>query len=234
MVEVFPFRAFHFDSRKVGDLSAVVTQPYDKIDASLQETYYQRHDRNIVRVIRRRPADEADPYAAAAEEFRRWIADGSIARDLKPAIYVYHQIFTHGGERRVRKGFTALLKLEEFGKSNGVLPHEETHSGPKADRFRLLSATHTHFGQIFLLFSDTAHRLAALLDSLCEGPPVLEAKDDFGETHKVWQVTDPAVIRSVQREMKAREVIIADGHHRYETALNFKGAMVKAGAKPSG
>lgn len=236
MVDIFPFKGAHYNPDKLRDISQLVTQPYDKIGDKLQDDYYRKDDRNIVRIVKRKDGDVSpskDKYAAAAETLKGWLADGVMTRDSSPAVYCYHQIFSHNGEERRRKGFVALLKIEEFGKGK-VYPHEATHSGPKIDRLKLLTATKTHTEQIFMLYADPARKVNAILDSFCSGTPLLEAKDEDGVTHKVWRVDAPAAIKELQREMRAKEAIIADGHHRYETTLNFRNEMLKSGAKISG
>jgi uncharacterized protein (DUF1015 family) len=216
--EIEPFRGIHYDPRRVGSLSRVMTQPYDRIDAKLQDAYYRRHPHNFIRVDKRRD----DPYAGAAKELASWLDAGVLVRDPAPALYVYHQAYrTPSGERKTRRGVSAMVRLEEPGKGR-IHPHEETHAGPKIDRRHLLEATRTHLSHVFLLYSDARNRVNALLDPFAKRRPLLEAKDDCGETHRVWRVDDPRVIAAVQRALRAKDAIIADGHHRYETAWGYR------------
>jgi uncharacterized protein (DUF1015 family) len=233
MPDLHAFRALHYDPKRVGDLSKVVAQPYDKIDERLQKEYYERHPHHIVRADKRmeEPGDPAGEkkYPAAAEEVRRWISEGVLVEDEQPAIFVVHQTYRVGEERRTRKGICAMVGLEEFGKGR-IHPHEETHAGPKADRLNLLRATGVHFGQIFMLYSDPRNEIMELLKEVgSTRPPDLEAVDDYGEQHRAWRVINPMLIRPVVAAMKERDLIIADGHHRYETALAYRRECEAAG-----
>lgn len=220
MAKVYPFRAIHFDPAKVGDLSNVLGQPYDKIDDRLQEEYYRKHPYHIVRIDKTKEEPGKDRYATAQEHLERYLADRVLVQEDRPAFYAYYQIYNTPQGQKVRKGFSAMVKLEEFGKGR-IYPHEETHHGPKVDRFNLLSATRLHIGHIFMLYSDEKKKINTLLDGFAKEKPMLEARDDYGELHRVWPITDPRAIRTIQSEMEGKSIIIADGHHRYETALNF-------------
>jgi len=238
-VKVFPFRGVRYNPAEVGRLDDVVTQPYDKIDTSLQRTYYDRHACNFVRIIR--GLDESDDnerenkYTRAAAFLESWLTDGILVLDEKPAIYAYHQEYnTPGGERLVRKGFVALGGLEDFSEG-GVKPHERTLAGPKADRFKLMMQTGAQFGQIFMLYSDPEMRINRMLDHAIGGlDPLIEVVDDFGETHRLWAITDPKIARQIAEEMENRPVFIADGHHRYETSLEVRNKMREAGRRCEG
>lgn len=239
MARILPFRAYHFDPQKVGDLSAVVTQPYDKIDTKAQEEYYRRHPYNIVRVTKGKdePGDteQKNKYTRAAAFLNDWITKGVLVRDTEPAIYAYFQTFkTPDGEEKVRKGFVALGVLEEFGKG-GVHAHEHTLAKPKQDRLNLTRATHATTGHIFMLYSDKKMTINKLLDEEAQSrPPDLTATDDYGAKHDVWRITDKTKIDKIVKDMAERELFIADGHHRYETALNFREEMKKSGARWTG
>ncbi len=235
MANILPFRAYHFDPKKVGELSAVVTQPYDKIDAKAQEEYYKRHENNIVRVTKGKDepddTEQKNKYTRAADFLKQWIKSGVLVRDEKPTIYAYYQTFTAGGgcathlpggEKKVRKGFVALGVLEEFGKG-GVHAHEHTLASPKRDRLNLTRATGATTGHIFMLYSDKKMTINKLLDAETQSrPPDFSAKDDYGAEHEVWRIADKPKIDKIVKDMSARELFIADGHHRYETALNFR------------
>ncbi len=234
MPKVYPFRGLRYNPAKVPDLTKVTTQPYDRIGPELQDEYYRRHPHNIVRIIRtKEESDPAGKYATSARTLEEWIRDGILMQESKPCLYVYYQISKTPEGEKTRKGFTAMVRLEEPGKGR-VHPHEETHSGPKVDRFQLLSATRAHTEQVFLLYSDPEKRVNRILDSIAARPPDLEAKDDLGETHRVWRVMDPATIAQIQKDLESRDAIIADGHHRYETAWNFRAEMLKQGKKCEG
>jgi uncharacterized protein (DUF1015 family) len=231
-MKIFPFRAYHFDPKKTGLLSEVVTQPYDKITPAMQAAYYEKNPHNIVRVILNREPGP-DHYELAGEFFRTWIEEKVLVRDSKPAIYASYQKYKDDtGTTRVRKGFTALLELEEFGA--GVKAHERTLAGPKADRLNLMRTTDATFGQIFMLYSDPGKKVNAILDARSKSKPALEAVDEMGETHRVWRVTGKKDVETITGLMAACQGFIADGHHRYETALNYRDEMRAKGAKCEG
>jgi uncharacterized protein (DUF1015 family) len=229
MAEIQPFRALHYDPEAVGGLDRVITQPYDKISPAMQSRYYEASPYNLARIIRRRAEPgEQDPYAAAAAEFRGWIERGVLRRDQEPALYFYAQEYAVPGQPEVRKrrqGFIGICRLEEY--SAGVVHrHEETLSGPKTDRMSLLRATRAHFGQIFLLYSDPEGVIERELAASVAGTSPWESmSDEYGTRHEVWRVTTGAVLAQIGNEMRDRKLAIADGHHRYETALAYRNAL---------
>ena len=227
MAEISPFHAIHYNSLKIPDLAAVVTQPYDKISAEMQSRYYDRSPYNLVRIIRGRNRPEDGPadnvYTRAAGDFSAWLRQGVLTSTPEPAIYPYTQEYEvpgQRGSRKCRRGFSALLRLEDY--SAGVVHrHEETLSGPKADRLELLKATRAHFGQIFLLYSDPAGEVEQLLGKTMQAKPWEEASDDYHTRHAVWRASGPEAAE-VARLMHPKKLVIADGHHRYETALAYR------------
>ena len=226
MAEIKLFRALHYDPQVGGDLRKLVTQPYDKITPGMQAGYYEASSYNLARIIRRRtdPA-ESDPYAAAAREFRHWIEHGILRRDAVPALYPYDQEYEMPGEagiRKRRRGFIGLCRLENY--SAGVIHrHEETLSGPKADRLALLRATRAHFGQIFFLYSDPNGLVERELIAATASFPAWESvEDEYGTRHEVWRLSDAGAVARITEAMGDRKLVIADGHHRYETALAFR------------
>ncbi len=233
MPNVYPFRGVHFDPAKVGDLSKVTTQPYDRINAKLQDEYYRRHEHNLIRVILRKEEPGRNKYEDAAETLEEWLRKGILVRDATPAFYVYHQVHRTPEGTRTRKGFSALVQIDEPGKGK-ILPHEQTHTGPKIDRFNLISATRTHTEQIFLLYSDPEKAVNRMGDEVAQRTPDLEATDDLGEVHRVWRLDDPARIQAIQRILAPGECVIADGHHRYETSWNYKQECLRKGATLDG
>jgi uncharacterized protein (DUF1015 family) len=226
MADISPFSALHFDPASVGPLENVVTQPYDKITPEMQARYYRLSPHSLARIIRRQlePSDD-EVYAAAAADFRRWIDGGILVRDDAPAFYPYDQEYSVPGQPSVRKrrcGFIGLCRLEDY--SAGVVHrHEETLSGPKADRLAVLRATRAHFGQIFLLYSDpegaVEEELAAVTSAAA---PWERVEDEYGTRHEVWRLTAPPAIERIRGLMRDRKLVIADGHHRYETALAYR------------
>jgi uncharacterized protein (DUF1015 family) len=223
MADIHPFRAFRYDPQQVS-LSQVVTQPYDKINPARQEQYYAESPHNLVRIIlgRREEKDDSreNVYSRAAAYFRGWRQQGILRQDALPSIYAYSQRFAPPGSASEleRLGFIALGRIEDY--SDGVVyRHEQTLAKPKADRLDLLRATRGHFGQLFMLYEDSGQ-----IDSLLANPadPVISVKDEYGVLHRVWQVSDKDVIHAVQSAMSDKKLIIADGHHRYETALTYR------------
>jgi uncharacterized protein (DUF1015 family) len=232
MADVYPFRALRYDPRQVS-AAEVVTQPYDKITPALQERYYAASPHNLVRIILGRKEEKDNPannvYSRAAGYLREWRQQGILRQDSLPSIYVYSQRFTlpgsakEGSKEFERRGFIALGRLEDYS-ARVVFRHEQTLAKPKADRLDLLRATRAHFGQLFMLYEDSGQVDSLLATAADHGisAPDLQVKDEYGVVHSVWPVTDPELIQSVQTAMKDKKLIIADGHHRYETALHYR------------
>ena len=224
MAYLAPFRALRYNPTRT-DLSQVVTQPYDKITPEMQERYYVASPFNLVRVIlgKRIPSDHSgdNPYTRAAHFLEDWRSQGILRRDDEPSIYSYIQHFTAPGEstQRARKGFIALGKVEDYS-ARVVFRHEQTLAKPKADRLELLRATRAHFGQLFMLYSDPPGEVDRLLDT--PSSPDIDVCDEYGVRHVVRKVSDPGLIEQVRVKMREKQLLIADGHHRYETALNYR------------
>ncbi len=220
MPEIRPFRGILYNQSKV-DISQVVAPPYDVISPEQQAHLYDRDQYNVVRLVLGR---EEDRYTTAAQHFERWQKEKILMRDQQPAIYVLVQTFqTHEGKTHQRKGFIALCKLEEFSKG-GILPHEKTLSQPREDRLKLLMKTKANFSQIFGLYSNQDKRIGKTLESVEQCPPLVNV-DFEGVNNKLWRITDRESISSIAHEMLTKEILIADGHHRYETALSFRNMM---------
>jgi uncharacterized protein (DUF1015 family) len=226
MTDIHPFRAFRYDPRQVSP-AQVVTQPYDKITPTLQDRYYAASPHNLVRIILGRREENDNPannvYSRAAAYYRDWREQGVLRRDPLPSLYLYSQGFTPLGAttEMERRGFIALGRIEDYS-AGVVFRHEQTLAKPKADRLDLLRATRAHFGQIFMLYEDSG-QVESLLATNSDpdiSAPEVQIKDEYGVVHRVWQITDPKLIHSVQNAMSDKKLIIADGHHRYETALN--------------
>jgi uncharacterized protein (DUF1015 family) len=224
LARIFPFQPIRYTA-KAGPLENLVTQPYDKISAPMQARYLSLSPYNLVRVILgdRKPSDTPadNVYTRAARYLEYWLSSGILAPDGEAAVFPYFQEFTlpDTGERLVRKGFIALGAVEDY--SAGVVHrHEHTLSGPKQDRLELLRHTHAHFGQIFMLYADPAGAIDALLDSAAAAAPLAEVCDEYGAVHRVWRMADATRVQSLMADKK---LLIADGHHRYETALAFRG-----------
>ena len=229
MAKIFPFRALRYDPAKVS-VGDVVTQPYDKISPAAQDRYYRASPYNLVRIILGKPEpgdnDGQNVYSRAAAFLNGWKREYILSQDPEPCIYLYTQTFTVPGDssglRVERRGLIAAGQLEAYD-AQVVFRHEQTLSKPKADRLNLLQATKAHFGQIFMLYSDPAGNVDAILAQ--KRPPDIEVTDEYAVVHRLWKVSDPATIARVQHAMDDKKLIIADGHHRYETALNYRNEM---------
>ncbi len=224
MAHISPFRALRYDPSKV-TLSKTVTQPYDKITSAMQEHYYDASPYNLVRIVlgKKDASDHAENnvYTRAAKYFAEWRREGVLKPDAEPSIYLYVQQFAvpGGTERLERTGFIALGRLEDYA-NRVVYRHEQTLSKPKADRLDLLRATKAHFEQIFMLYSDPASEIDGALNP--STTPDMETTDEYAVAHKVWKISDPRLIQLVQNKMADKKLIIADGHHRYETSLSYR------------
>ena len=217
-MHVEPFRGYRYAVGTSRDVSPVVAPPYDQIGPEIQERLYAMSPENIVRVTFARDEPGVDKYARAREVLDAWLARGICRREARPAIYPYTQTYRADGQVVTRRGFVALGEASEY-KHRQVLPHERTHAGPKKDRLDLLAATRADLGLLFMLVSDPEGEL--LHATAPEGEPIAEARDLRGELHRLWRITDAARIAGVQTLMAPRSVIIADGHHRYETAVEY-------------
>jgi uncharacterized protein (DUF1015 family) len=231
MAIISPFRAWRYDPERV-PLQQVVTQPYDKITPAMQERYYQASPYNLVRIIlgKRLPGDgeTENVYTRAAASFQNWRQTGVLRQDPEPSLYRYSQTFKVPGTdaQAERRGFIGLGRLEDY--SAGVIfRHEQTLAKPKADRLDLLRANRAHFGQIFMLYGG-AGKVDSLLDSPAARDADIEVTDEYDVVHRVWKISDASVIAAVQQQMRDRKLIIADGHHRYETALAYRKERLSA------
>ena len=234
MAEIIPFQALRYDPEQV-KLEDVVTQPYDKITPEMQSHYYDLSPHNLVRIILGKPGDTDTPtfnsYTRAAEYLHDWRSAGILKQDAEPSLYVYSQTFTAPGTRDVaeRRGLIALGRIHDYA-DGVVFRHEQTLAKPRADRLNLLQATRAHFGQIFMLFSDPQAELEKLLAKKTADEPEISVLDEYEVLHRVWRIQDPAMISSIQGFMAGKNLLIADGHHRYETALAYRDERRKQAA----
>jgi uncharacterized protein (DUF1015 family) len=226
MAEIIPFKALRYDPHQV-KLDDVVTQPYDKITGEMQEKYYELSPHNLVRIIlgKRLETDNANfnVYTRAAEYLHDWRSGGVLKQDAEPSLYLYSQNFTVPGTREMseRRGLIALGRIQDY--SDGVVfPHEHTLAKPREDRLNLLRATRAHFGQIFMLYSDPKAQVERLLEKSVEEDPDISVLDEYEVLHRVWRINDPSLIAAVQDAMREKKLLIADGHHRYETSLAYR------------
>jgi uncharacterized protein (DUF1015 family) len=229
MAKIVPFRALRYNLSQIGDAAAVMALPYDVISPALQEELYQRSPFNIVRLTlgKTKPDDNFDEncYSRAAADFSAWQKQGILARDPEPSLYLYDQTYPlEDGRSVTRKGFIALTRLEDF--SAGVVKaHEKTLAGPKADRLLLTRACHANFSPIFSLYSDPSCALETLGQQFKNAPPALSIVDDEGVRHHLWAVDDSSFIDRAKDLLGKKPLFIANGHHRYETALTYRDEM---------
>jgi len=232
MAKIIPFKALQYSTSRV-PIQDVVTQPYDKISKEMQQRYYDLHPNNLVRILlgKSEPHDNSEDsvYTRAAKHLAHWRKDGVIEESERPSLFAYFQKFKTPGtdEVLVRKGFVCLLRLEDYAKQI-VFPHERTMKGPKKDRLELLRHTRTHFGQVLLMYSDKDEQIDLLLEEIATIPAEMVVLDEHEVEHSVWRISDANQIKVIQSAMADRKVLIADGHHRYETALAFRDEMRKS------
>jgi uncharacterized protein (DUF1015 family) len=228
MADVQPLRALHYDPAVAGPLQDVVAPPYDVIDSEQRAALIERSPNNVIAVDL--PQGEPDPYAAAREQFERWQEQGVIVRDEQPAIWAHTQDYTGpDGQRRTRRGFFCRVRIEGYGPGR-VRPHERTHPGPKEDRLRLTRATRANISPIFSLFSDPTNAAWDALEPATKNEsPWGEVTDADGTVHRIWRVADARAIAAVQAATRDAELLIADGHHRYETMQAYAEEVEAAG-----
>ena len=246
---IVPFRGISYDPQKIGDLRQVVAPPYDVISPEAQDAFYRRHPQNVVRLILNKETAEDTPrdnrYTRSAASYRAWLAEGILVRARVPNFYFLREEFdlsvrhpmggASSSRRKVRRGFIGLIRLEEFT-AGIVLPHEKTQTKPKADRLALMEACRANFSQIFSLYSDEEGAMIPIYEkafSLPEGPSC-DLTDDDGIRHTLWRVSDPQILSRVTEIMQPKKIFIADGHHRYETALAYRDRQRARSLKETG
>jgi uncharacterized protein (DUF1015 family) len=222
MADVQPFRALHYDLDRVGGLQSVVAPPYDVIDAAQRADLLSRSPYNVVEIDLPEAVDGGDPYTHAADVFAQWQRDGVLVRDDEPALWALEQRYTGpDGQQRTRHGFLARVKVEDYGPGR-IRPHERTHPGPKEDRLRLTRATHANLSPIFSLYDDPQEAAWGALAPHLQSEPWSEVTDEDGTIHRLWRVPDPDAHAAVANALAPAELLIADGHHRYETARVYQ------------
>jgi uncharacterized protein (DUF1015 family) len=220
MADVEPIHALHYDLTKVGGLQPVAAPPYDVIDAAQRVELLSRSPYNVVEIDL--PQNGADPYGHAASVLARWSNEGIVVRDETPALWALAQDYTGpDGATRTRHGVFARVKVEDYGPGR-IRPHERTHPGPKEDRLRLTRATRANLSPIFSLYDDPANAAWSAVEPFTDTEPWGEVTDDEGTVHKLWRVEDPQAIEAFRTALKNTELLIADGHHRYETARVYQ------------
>jgi uncharacterized protein (DUF1015 family) len=219
MADIQPLRALHYDQTVVGALADVTSPPYDVIDAEQREELLRRSPFNVAAVDL--PRGKPDPYTVAGDLFEAWQMQGVVVRDPEPSLWAHTQTYVGpDGQERTRRGFFCRVRIEGYGPGR-VRPHERTHPGPKEDRLRLMRATRTNLSPIFSLYSDPQNGAWRALEPATKDAPWGEVSDDDGTTHRLWRVSDPQAIAAVQAATREVELLIADGHHRYETANTY-------------
>ncbi len=235
MAEIIPFVGLRYNKSKIANLASVMTPPYDIIDEKSQARYYAENPVNIIRLelglVFPDDNEKNNRYTRAKKYLERWIEDETLLPEPKPAMYVYQQEFRVSGGALTRNGFICGLKLQDYSEGS-VLPHEETLSKPKADRLKLMQATQCNFSSIFGLYSDPEKRVDnALLQAIEGREPDLDIIDEAGESHRLWVVADENTLQTVSAYLRDEQIFIADGHHRYETALEYSKQMRELGHK---
>ena len=220
MVEIRPFRAIRY-TEKAGNMEDLITQPYDKITPEMQDRYYEESEYNYCRLIL--PKEE-NRYEIAKKRLEEWISSGILKKDEERALYIYFQDFEVLGKKYTRKGFISAVKLHPF-EEKVVLPHEKTHKGPKIDRLNMLRATKKNLEAGFMLYPDKERKTIEILEKASKEEPIIDAVDEYGVRNRIWMLTDPDDIRAIQDVIGPEQVVIADGHHRYETAVTFRDEM---------
>jgi uncharacterized protein (DUF1015 family) len=226
MAEIIPFKALRYDPHQV-KLEDVLTQPYDKITPEMQARYYELSPHNLVRIILGKAGetdnDAFNVYTRAAEYLHDWRSAGILKQDPEPSFYLYSQTFTIPGTRDVaeRRGLIALGRIHDYSDAV-VFRHEQTLAKPRADRLNLLRATKAHFGQIFMLYSDPLAEVEKLLARKSDDEPDISVLDEYEVLHRVWGISDPTLMAAIQQRMRDKKLLIADGHHRYETSAAYR------------
>lgn len=232
MAKIIPFKGILYNKEKIRDMKDVVAPPYDVISPAEQEELHKRHENNVVRLILGKESDSDTPdnnrYTKARDSFDSWQRDSILIKDAFPSIYVYSQEYhlgeTEGFEKKRRLGFIALSKLEDFGEGK-IHPHENTLAKPKEDRLKLMQHCNANFSSIFGLFSDPSKRIDSVLKDYMRHSPLYDLVDDAGMRHTLWAIRDNRAIQIITSVMSDKQIFIADGHHRYETAINYRNEM---------
>ncbi|HXN25424.1 MAG TPA: DUF1015 domain-containing protein [Candidatus Dormibacteraeota bacterium] len=226
MADIFSFHGYRYNPSRV-NLQRVLTHPYDKITPAMQQKYYDADPHNLIAIEKgcALPGDspQNNVYTRAAEALDNWIAGGVLVREPAPSFYVYEQEFAlpQTPERHVRRGLITLARIEDYS-AGIVFRHEQTLAAPKADRLELLRHTRAHTGQLFMLYSDGERNIDSLLEEVVSAPPVMDVADELGVNHRLWPVSESARVARIRTLLGDKTLVIADGHHRYETALTYR------------
>jgi uncharacterized protein (DUF1015 family) len=223
-MEVSPFRGIRYNQSTVGDLARVICPPYDVISPEQQRLYYEKSDYNAIRL--EFPEPTTDRYERAAMTFQQWLKQGVLEYDSVSAFYLHEHQFKYSGKKMVRRGVIARVKLEPWG--SGIFPHEETSSKAKSDRLQLMRACRANFSPLFCLYQDSQQKIAPILSHVAQGRLLMSLRagrgnfPDSDEAHSLWAVTEPGIKQELSELLSSQPIFIADGHHRYETALTYR------------
>lgn len=228
MADIAPFRGLRYNTERIPDFDQVVIPPYDIISKEEQAMFQQLSPFNMVHLELGPESNEDsprnNPHTRAAGYFQAWQAQNILIRDPEPGLYYYELDYSLCGQHKTRKGFICLLKLEDFCDGR-VLPHEKTFDAVKDERLDLMKEAHANFSPIYSLYSDPEYQVDRVLQSACDGAPVVSFSDRNQLGHRLWPISDPGTIRRAQELMRDKNIFIADGHHRYETALNYRNLL---------
>ncbi|MDP3014798.1 MAG: DUF1015 domain-containing protein, partial [Candidatus Subteraquimicrobiales bacterium] len=230
MTQIKAFPATIYNQEKVKSLDKVFCPPYDIISQEDQEFYYQLHPQNFIRLIlnKKEASDDSSSnrYTRAKKTFENWQEEQVLVKDKQDCLYFYLQEYLWRGEKRKRMGFIALMRLEEEAEKK-IFPHEKTHLGPKEDRLELLKNVRANLSPIFVLFSDKEKNIVRVWsEKLCQEKPFIDSTDKDKVNHKLWRVYDGKLVNRIVADMRDKSIFIADGHHRYEVALEFRRQMI--------
>ena len=224
MAQIEAFKGIRYNRKKIEDLSKVIAPPYDVISPVEVRAYYQAHPANIIRLIlaQEKKGDTVsnNKYTRAGKDFRKWLDNKTLIQDEKPGLYVYQQKYKTGRLIKTRTGIFSLVRLEDFSKGI-IFPHEETHSGPKKDRTRLIKNVKANLSPVFGLYDDPKLKVKKLLNPVLKKRALFKVQDHTGIEHCIWTITSPVLIKKMKTALKSKKIYIADGHHRYETALGY-------------
>ena len=236
MAVVIPFKGILFNPEKV-DVSTTMAPPYDIVTHDLKNELYKKSSCNIIRIDFGKDKDgdneDENRYTRASKFFSDWLAEGILFRDPEPSFYCYEIRYEIHGEKKTTRGFLGVVRIEEIGKGS-VHPHEMTYSKPKSDRLNILKYCSANTSPIFSMYSSEEKLASSILEDISAGTPFIQADDGDCFQHCLWRISDTASIESIRQEMSGKDIFIADGHHRYETALAFKKEMEKAGVSNTG
>jgi len=236
MADIIPFKGILYNPEKA-DVSSTMAPPYDVVSPKYKEKLYKKDLRNIIRIDFGKDMDDdsesENRYTRAAGYLADWLQEGVLTHDQEPYFYCYEIIYTLNGKEQKTMGFLGSVKIEELG-SGRVHPHEMTYSKPKSDRLNILRYCSANTSPIFSLYSSEEKRTSSILEKIAQEKPFIEVRDGDGFRHSLWRITDTASIAAIKEEMSDKDVFIADGHHRYETALAFKKEMEEKGLSKTG